>query len=407
MLYFLREFCETSSVLKVIMFIQELLKIVFFVVPIGLIIMLSVDLAKNVITGKEDEMKKNVNVAIKRVIMAVVIFFIPTIVNFVNGIVQDSVGGNLDYNECLTNANKEYITIAESEEKTEKYLEALNRKSNTVEDIETKNAYTAVIGSGLNGSSLPTDDSYYPLKGKDENGNALKYLEIGNNYLTDAEMEELNEFIWESVNSSDDWGTRVATAAYSLAYGLAQKGLVMHYQKAGWANDDGTTSVENSVGKCEMNGYCKNWGRLLTSTGINRALKYGNYVNVAKDYSNNGGKNGKYYSGLDCTGLVKWAIRTGCGTSDISDKLYQNSSKFPRGKKGDIDVAQTGDVLITDGHVKLFLKHNSDGTYMTVEATSGSNLHGVVFQKSTKNDLKGYSVIKMHEKWDQYCKKTS
>lgn len=55
---FLREFCETSGVLKVILFIYELIKIVRFVVPIGLIVMVAVDLAKNVVSGKDKAMKK-------------------------------------------------------------------------------------------------------------------------------------------------------------------------------------------------------------------------------------------------------------------------------------------------------------------------------------------------------------
>lgn len=100
------EICTNPAVLRIILFIDTLLDIVLFIIPIGLIVMLMIDFSKNVIAGKEDEMKKNVSLAIKRIIFCVIIFLIPTIVNFVNSLL-----GNLgvDYFQCLTNANIDYI----------------------------------------------------------------------------------------------------------------------------------------------------------------------------------------------------------------------------------------------------------------------------------------------------------
>jgi len=51
-------------------------------VPVALIALCMVDLGKAVIAGKEDEMKKAQSTLIKRLIMGLVIFLVPTIVNF-------------------------------------------------------------------------------------------------------------------------------------------------------------------------------------------------------------------------------------------------------------------------------------------------------------------------------------
>ena len=74
--------CGGSDVLRILKFVFILIDLVFFIVPIGLILMLMIDFGKNVIASKEDEMKKNVNMVIKRIIYCVVLFLVPTIVNF-------------------------------------------------------------------------------------------------------------------------------------------------------------------------------------------------------------------------------------------------------------------------------------------------------------------------------------
>ena len=151
---FLRDFCDTSSVLKVILFISELINIVRIVVPIGLIVIVSVDIAKNVISNNDSDMSKNISIALKRVLMAIIIFFIPTIVDFANSLVLDLGDENItvSYLDCLENANEKYISKMEEEEKTEKDIEKANRKDQIVSDLETSDPYS---GSSLSGTSLP------------------------------------------------------------------------------------------------------------------------------------------------------------------------------------------------------------------------------------------------------------
>lgn len=81
--------CGGADILRIIKFAFTLINIVLFIVPIGLIVMIMIDFSKNVIAGKEDEMKKNVSIVIKRIIYCMVLFLIPTIVKFAIGLVSD------------------------------------------------------------------------------------------------------------------------------------------------------------------------------------------------------------------------------------------------------------------------------------------------------------------------------
>ena len=92
--------CGGADILRIIKFIFILLDALLFIIPMGLIVIVIVDLAKSVIAGKEDEMKKAQGTLIKRVIYAIAIFLVITIVTFVTGLI-----GSKDWRECWNRAN--------------------------------------------------------------------------------------------------------------------------------------------------------------------------------------------------------------------------------------------------------------------------------------------------------------
>ena len=97
--------CGGADVLKIIKFVKILLDAVFFIVPMGLIVFIMIDFAKNVIASKDDEMKKNAGVAFKRILYCVALFLVEPIVSFT----INFIGENSDnYLKC--------ISIAESDE---------------------------------------------------------------------------------------------------------------------------------------------------------------------------------------------------------------------------------------------------------------------------------------------------
>lgn len=375
-MFFLREFCQTSSVLKVILFISELINIVRFIVPIGLIIMVSIDFGKNVINGKDDDMKKHLSVAIKRIMMAVVVFFIPTVISFVNGIVDDL---GVTYSECFDSANKDDIEAYEAEEINEKALEEQSRKNPIISDIDSSNPYLPTV----TGNCLPDDEKNYPLKGTDMNGNKTNRLEVDGKYLTSSEMDSINEYILNNVEAcGDDWGLRVAGAGYALIYGLSEKGLRLHYQKGGSTTDGQTNGVNVDLSKCKQGEFCKRWGLKISNTMMG--------------YKNS-------YTGLDCTGFVRWSINVGCGY----DVDYQYGDGYSEAIQENYKNIEPGDVLARNdgGHVILALKVNDDGSIFTGESTSGYDDIGTMLNRYKYGELSNYKVIKLGEAYKQYCKK--
>lgn len=79
--------------------IKEILWLFRIIAPILVILLGSIDLFKAVIASREDEMKKAQTTLMKRVILGVCLFFIPSIINFVLDIASRALG----YDACMFN----------------------------------------------------------------------------------------------------------------------------------------------------------------------------------------------------------------------------------------------------------------------------------------------------------------
>lgn len=79
--------------------IDSVLQYVRIIVPILIILLGSLDLAKAVIAGKEEQMKKAQTTFIKRVILGLVVFFVPLLVDVVMWL-ADIVWDGLGYSVC-------------------------------------------------------------------------------------------------------------------------------------------------------------------------------------------------------------------------------------------------------------------------------------------------------------------
>ena len=96
--------CENPDILRVISFIKTLINIVKFLVPMGLIIMVSLDLGKGVTSG-ENDFGKILKASGNKILAAVIIFLLPTIVNFTLVLVDETTS----YESCWANANSTVI----------------------------------------------------------------------------------------------------------------------------------------------------------------------------------------------------------------------------------------------------------------------------------------------------------
>jgi len=91
-------FCtDTANIWQTVGYILVVFKIV---IPILLIIFGMIDLGKAVIASKDDEIKKATKSLMMRAISAVVIFFIPTLIGVVMGLVGSFGNVKDDFNVC-------------------------------------------------------------------------------------------------------------------------------------------------------------------------------------------------------------------------------------------------------------------------------------------------------------------
>lgn len=171
------------------------MNIAFIIIPIGLIVFITIDFAKCVIANKEDEIKKNQSIAIKRIIYSVALFFVPSIVNITMGLVDKALGSNnLDtITACWTNATKENIQIcvANEEAKIQAEKEANANKNNE----ENNNSESGNVSNNNNNNSsnntqpsTQTNNNYTIYVGDSRTVGMCSANDIGNNSECIAEV---------------------------------------------------------------------------------------------------------------------------------------------------------------------------------------------------------------------------
>lgn len=104
-MYILFDWCSQPGVLSVFKMIKTILNVIRFIVPIILIIAVTIDIIKSMTNPESKENGKNIG---NRLIAAIIVFLVPTIVNLIMNLVDISLGSGegYDYNisECWKNA---------------------------------------------------------------------------------------------------------------------------------------------------------------------------------------------------------------------------------------------------------------------------------------------------------------
>ena len=103
---FLEIDCGENGLGPIINILHSVVSLIQFGVPILLIVFGMLDLGKAVMAGKEDEMKKAQGTLIRRVIYAVAVFLVVTLVTFVMGIVSDANAKDADTTSWIECWNK-------------------------------------------------------------------------------------------------------------------------------------------------------------------------------------------------------------------------------------------------------------------------------------------------------------
>ena len=127
----LSAFCETSGVLQTFYYINMIVKALCYIVPAILVLMVTIDMIKNVIAGDEDKIKKNLRTIIKRMSFAVMVFFVPILVNFAFGLLGDL---NVSAAKCYENATLDKIEYYKEKEEKE-YADYQEQRKAEIEAI--------------------------------------------------------------------------------------------------------------------------------------------------------------------------------------------------------------------------------------------------------------------------------
>ena len=178
--------CDKASFLATILFIKKLVNIISIIIPIILILLLSIDFAKAVIASDDNQMKKAQKLAIKRIIIGAVVFFVPLVVNAVFSLFDGKEVAGLS---CYNNATDEVVDVLTAAENEKLLLYA--------EDIK------ALIEAAKE-SQAAADAKLEEIRDKKTNHGGQN---SGNNNNQDSPVTEV--------------ASKVLTSADKVAHGLA------------------------------------------------------------------------------------------------------------------------------------------------------------------------------------------
>lgn len=103
--------CGEPAILKIFYIVNILLTIIKVAVPLIIIVLTTFEIGSQAISNNPEGMKDKVRILANRLILAVLIFYVPTIINVTFGLVSTDYNEN-NYN-CLLNVTKEDIARTE------------------------------------------------------------------------------------------------------------------------------------------------------------------------------------------------------------------------------------------------------------------------------------------------------
>lgn len=109
----LATFCTEAKVARLLKGVGILIVIAKILVPAIIVLMGFVNLFKIITAGKEDEAKKYAKSIVTKIIIGVIIFLLPGLINFVFDIANNIIASNNEYQSEFTNCEKCILNISE------------------------------------------------------------------------------------------------------------------------------------------------------------------------------------------------------------------------------------------------------------------------------------------------------
>ena len=150
--------CNDLSILGVILFIKNLLKIICVAVPILLLLFLTIDFTKATIESDSEKMNKVKAIAIKRIVYAIIVFLVPVIVNGVMSLLGDST----NFSSCYDMANNDNVqSLAEANKLEQDAKKAKTEQAKKELDEKVKKIYAQIRENRKKQGNGGTTKGYY------------------------------------------------------------------------------------------------------------------------------------------------------------------------------------------------------------------------------------------------------
>lgn len=152
--------CQESYMLRIFYIIKVAIQAICIAVPIILIVIVSIDLAKNLLAKNKDAITESFGTIVKRLLAAIIVFLIPTFVSLLCNMIGSK---SLSYIECYQNANPTTIAQYKSQEDAKRAAELaakaaerdkkIAERNQTIEKNQTK-ANTSSSGNKISETAI-------------------------------------------------------------------------------------------------------------------------------------------------------------------------------------------------------------------------------------------------------------
>ena len=393
--------CVNVLVLRIIYFAKLFINVLRFLIPIILIVKVGIDIYTQMMNPDNSDRIKGIK---NKIIAAVIVFLIPTVVSVIINIIDSMTGANHNstLHTCLEFSTDEYITELQKIESDNEYLEELEElylsgEEKSLSEYEKKvrlaraqieeNAASAIDQSSDNTSDNTIDLSKRTIAG------VIKCDEDRSNY---------NGALSAAVNKA---GRKTRAGVVAAAKYLANDiGVSIPYFWSGGHFHNFKDSKGQAVSDEGNNfkGIHKKWGCDVKMSGKGTDMQ----------------KHGSLYPfGLDCSGFVAWSIYNGgYGTSSAKGlRISLGDDDLPLSSVGGTKVksvslskskgqVKAGDLITKTHHIGMIIEVKDN---LLLVAEEKGYKYGLVISEIKYDDKRFTHVTLMDNFYANYRKSES
>jgi len=131
--------CDKSYIVQIMLIVKTFFKLACYIIPIIVIIATIINLFKPITSGKDEELKDNFKIGVRRIIAGLVVMLLPTLLSFVFN--NFANGDKLDFLVCFNDSSKEMVERLKAKEEAEE--QTSQRQQETEDERLLREAYEA------------------------------------------------------------------------------------------------------------------------------------------------------------------------------------------------------------------------------------------------------------------------